>query len=212
MYEIEGRFTHSKTEGFEWFIFKAWVDSLDCTQILICEENKDFLTGVPVQPHLHAYFNSNIKQNSLRDSYKKVFKAKGNVDFKFSKVRDTNKYLRYICKCNNVVFNKGFTEEDLERYNKEFVEESKKIKEAKKKRCKNKIAKIKDFIKAQGHEDIGTVGREKLLGYIIKYHIDNDNTFSEFDLKRILTTILVTYQSSKARERYIKDLLNSWNL
>lgn len=212
MHMIEGRFTHSKTEGFEWYAFKSWLDSLDCNEILVCQEDKEFLTNTPVQPHMHAFFNSNIKQNSLRDSYKKKFNAKGNTDFKFSKVRDLDKYLRYICKCNNIVYSKGFTKEQTDQYHNEFLQEAKKIKEAKKNKTKTKLKKIKEYIQGKGYLDLGMLTSKDILKYTIQYHIENELMFSEFDLKRIVTTILVNYHTPKERERYINNLIYDWNL
>lgn len=204
---IEMRLTPERTEHYDFERFIDWLKGLNASAIMCCAEKKSYHTMAPATPHYHLLIATHLQKNSIRDSFKKTFPgSKGNASFKFGLVKDLPAYERYCSKFNNPVYLKGYTNEQIQDYAKQFKDKFDENRKTTK--PKTKVEKVRQYLKDNG---VTIEPGPHIVYWILEYHNMKGAMWSEFDIRKIYNFLIYEHKSGQQRYDYAEFLFGSWS-
>ena len=84
------------------------------------------LGDITQKPHLQGVIGLNFCVNKMRKMFKALYPQLFNrTSYSIADIEDWDKYMSYICKQNNILVNNVLDQEQIDKYNKDYLEKTK---------------------------------------------------------------------------------------
>lgn len=194
MFSIRYFTEYQKTGGFQEFVDRYTSSCISCIEV--SEKGKE---------HIHAVITSDYCKSTIRKEFRKIVllpKSAGNKAYSLKLIKDKEKAINYVCKEGKKFILKGYVDNDIKTYQKNWTGYTKKLKKANSKGIpyfKQIFEKVKNNKPLKSHicQSIAdnTYIHDNLLRtvemIVIKSYIEDVKTFpNQYQIKSVANSLI----------------------